>query len=155
MLAKDMKQGKFPYAAGGSTLVPILWKTVWYYLLKLMRHITCELAIALLGIHQNRNACPQAKQQERRMIDHSYLIHNAPKWIIQMSTSNAVDQHGYMTGVYADNSRLYSTGKWISYSHMQQHSKMSQTTLSKESKHMNAYSVIPFILAQKKQAKPK
>lgn len=111
MLAKDMKQGKFPYAAGGSTLVPVLWQTVWYYLLKLMRHITCELAIALLGIHQNRNACPQAKQQERRMIDHSYLIHNSPKWIIQMSTSNAVDQHGYMTGVYADNSRLYSTGK--------------------------------------------
>lgn len=32
---KDMKQGKFPYAAGGSTLVPVLWQTVWYYLLKL------------------------------------------------------------------------------------------------------------------------
>lgn len=32
---------------------------------------------------------------------------------------------------------------------MQQHSKKSQTTLSKESQHMDAYSVIPFILAQK------
>lgn len=42
-----MKQGKFPYVAGGSILVQLLWKTVWYYLLKLMIHITYELVIPL------------------------------------------------------------------------------------------------------------
>lgn len=27
-VGKDMEQGKFPYAAGGSILVQLLWKTV-------------------------------------------------------------------------------------------------------------------------------
>lgn len=37
---KELEQGKFPYAAGGSILVQLFWKTVWYYLLKLTTHIT-------------------------------------------------------------------------------------------------------------------
>lgn len=46
-VGKGMEQGKFPYIAGGSILVQLLWKTVWYYLLKLMIHITYELVIPL------------------------------------------------------------------------------------------------------------
>lgn len=51
-IGKDMEQGKFPYAAGGNILVRLLWKTVWYYLLKLMIHITSELAVSLLVLCQ-------------------------------------------------------------------------------------------------------
>ena len=30
-VGKDKEQGKFPFAAGGSILVQLLWKTAWYY----------------------------------------------------------------------------------------------------------------------------
>lgn len=67
-VGKDMAQGEFPYAAGGSTQVHALWKTVWYYLLKSMRHITCDQQLLSWVQRPSRNTCPQAKKQERRMI---------------------------------------------------------------------------------------
>lgn len=59
-----MEQGKLPYAAGGIILVKLLWKTVWYHLLKLIIHY--KLAIPLLFIeqiemyaHRHQETCPK------------------------------------------------------------------------------------------------
>lgn len=51
-VGKDVEQRKAPYAAGGSILVQLLWKTGGYYLLNLMEHITYDLVIPLLGTDQ-------------------------------------------------------------------------------------------------------
>lgn len=77
-VGKDMEQGKFPYAAGGGTMVQVLWKTVWYYRLKLRMHITCELAIPLLGTDRTEMHA-HSHQETRNKNNHNHLIHNASR----------------------------------------------------------------------------
>lgn len=71
-VGKDMEQGEFPYAAGGSTRVHVLWKTVWYYLLKLMRHITCEVATPLLGIDQVETHTHRQRNKKEKLSQPPY-----------------------------------------------------------------------------------
>lgn len=65
---KDREQGKFPYAVGGSMLVQLLWKTVWYYLLKLMVHVTYELTVPLLGTDQIETHIHRHQETHTRML---------------------------------------------------------------------------------------
>lgn len=73
-VGKDKEQGKFPFAAGGSILVQLLWKTAWYYLLKLMRHTTYKLTIPPLG------ACPQAPKNTNKNCSKEEPF-RTPRWI--------------------------------------------------------------------------
>lgn len=151
-VGKDGEQGKFPYAAGGSILVQVLWKTVWYHLLKLMIHITCWLA-SLSWAHTNRNACPQAPRNTYKD-DHSHLTHSAPMRSSKgPPTTQWISMHRWL-GVYLHNSFLYSTEKWTTTTSDNIH-KYHKHNAEQRRQTMNPYSMIPLILAQKVQAKPK
>lgn len=80
-VGKDKEQGKFPYVVGGSMLVQLLWKPVWYYLLKLMIHITYELAIPLLGTDQTEMHVHRHQETQTRVMTATLSID--PKWTIQ------------------------------------------------------------------------